>query len=469
MNKRLLLGVIAVAVSVSCTHLTFATTISEANNKKKQAENALKDVNSDIEDIEAQEEAIEEESAIVQAELVDVILSIDIIKRDIKNKEVDIEVAKAEYEDALQREKSQKEAMNKRIKFMYEKGEMSYVELLLESRNYVESINRASFTEKLYEYDRYLLFQYQQTKEEVKEKKQVLEDELEELEEIKEDSLAQQKQLEQMIDEYSEKIANFKDQLISARSKAKEYQMEIERQSSAIKKLEEAEAKRKAEEARKAAEALARKKAQEEATKRKAKEEEERERRKAEEEQKRIEEGKKQSEEDNDNSETSIEVENKEESDAKQSGQDAGNDGEDRSDSDKTEQPKEEQKEETKSSSSSSGSSKGQEIASFATQFVGNPYVAGGTSLTNGADCSGFTQAVYSNFGISLPRTSGSQAMCGTAVDYSEAAPGDIIYYGGHVGIYIGNGLIVHASTQATGIKISNALYRSIISVRRIV
>ena len=76
---------------------------------------------------------------------------------------------------------------------------------------------------------------------------------------------------------------------------------------------------------------------------------------------------------------------------------------------------------------------------------------------------------MYSNFGISLPRTSGSQALVGTSVSYAEAAPGDIIYYGGHVGIYIGNGLIVHASTQATGIKISSALYRSIISVRRIV
>ena len=127
----------------------------------------------------------------------------------------------------------------------------------------------------------------------------------------------------------------------------------------------------------------------------------------------------------------------------------------------------------SESSSSSSGggggSARGQEIANFACQFVGNPYVAGGTSLTEGCDCSGFTSAVYSNFGISLPRTSGSQAGYGREVSYSEAAPGDIIYYGGHVGIYIGNGLIVHASTPATGIKITNALYRSIISVRRIV
>lgn len=117
----------------------------------------------------------------------------------------------------------------------------------------------------------------------------------------------------------------------------------------------------------------------------------------------------------------------------------------------------------------SSGGGKGQEIARFACQFIGNPYVAGGTSLTNGADCSGFVLAVYKNFGYSLPRSSYAQSGAGTAVSYAEAQPGDIIYYGGHVGIYIGNGQIVHASTERTGIKITSATYRNIITVRRIV
>ena len=115
------------------------------------------------------------------------------------------------------------------------------------------------------------------------------------------------------------------------------------------------------------------------------------------------------------------------------------------------------------------GSGSGTDVVNFALQFVGNPYVYGGTSLTNGADCSGFTFRIYSDFGYSIPRTSYEQRSCGTGVDYSSAQPGDLICYDGHVAMYIGGGLIVHASTQRTGIKVSNANYRPILAVRRVV
>lgn len=118
---------------------------------------------------------------------------------------------------------------------------------------------------------------------------------------------------------------------------------------------------------------------------------------------------------------------------------------------------------------STSGSDQGKQIANYACQFVGNPYVAGGTSLTQGADCSGFTYRVYADYGYSLPRTSSQQRGAGTGVSYEEAQPGDLICYDGHVAIYIGNNLIVHASSSRTGIKISNAQYKTILAVRRII
>ena len=431
MNKRILWIAMSLVMIFTNVVNVSASPISDAKNKKKDAEKKLNAINEDIEDIEDQKEDLEQEAEEYEQQLVDLLVTIQIINHDIENKEDEIETAKAEYEVALAKQEKQQWAMNKRIKYMYEKGDMNYMQILLESKKFSDAVNKSTYSEKLYAYDRYQLYLYEQTKEEVIEKQKALDEDMAELEEIKLDAVSQEEELQLLVDEYSENIENFDEQLSGAKEKASQYKEQIQKQSEQIKALE-------AEEQRKALEA-AKKKAEEEA-KRKAEEEA---RRKAEEEA---------------SAKANEEGSNSEESSDNGDNNDEGNpSGSENSDGGSS------------GGSSSGGSAKGQEIANFACQFVGNPYVPGGTSLTEGADCSGFTMAVYNNFGLSLPRSSYAQAGYGREVSYSEAQPGDIIYYGGHVGIYIGNGLIVHASTQATGIKISNALYRSIITVRRIV
>ncbi|MEI3317710.1 C40 family peptidase [Eubacterium ramulus] len=121
------------------------------------------------------------------------------------------------------------------------------------------------------------------------------------------------------------------------------------------------------------------------------------------------------------------------------------------------------------SGSASTGSGSGSAVVNYACQFVGNPYVWGGTSLTNGADCSGFIMSVYAHFGVSLPHSSSAMRGVGREVSVSDMQPGDIVCYSGHVAIYMGGGQIVHASSPSTGIKISgNVHYKTILTVRRI-
>ena len=129
------------------------------------------------------------------------------------------------------------------------------------------------------------------------------------------------------------------------------------------------------------------------------------------------------------------------------------------------------------SSKSSSGSSKsysapsgsgGSSVVNYGSQFVGHPYVYGGSSLTNGTDCSGFVMSCYNAFGVSLPHSSSAMRSVGYGVSYDEMQPGDIVCYSGHVGIYAGNGTLLHASNKRTGITYSNVNYKNILAIRRI-
>jgi len=421
----------------------------EAQNRKNEAESNLKNINKDIESISEEQEAVEAELEELDAELVDLLLSVELLESDIGNKEQDIEKTKEELEEAKAKVSAQETAMARRIKFMYERGSSTYLELFLESKSMAEAVNKSEYSEKLYKYDRLMLERYRLARTEVEDKEAQLEEELHELEEIKEDLNTQKDELNALIEEKQETADNFAQQLSKAKSRASEYKNQISQQSENLRKLGQAEAEKIAEEARKKAEEEAKRKAEEAAAKKKAEEEAKRA-------------GSQAEAVSTDNTEESGNSESTDSTDSSDNTDDSGNSDDSGDES--------ESRTESRSGGTSvraSGSGTGTDIANYALQFVGCPYVAGGTSLTNGCDCSGFTQGVYSHFGIGIPRSSYAQSAGGEEVSFDQAQAGDIIYYGGHVGIYIGNNMIVHASTAATGIKISSAFYRSIITIRR--
>lgn len=386
-----------------------ATTISDLQEDLKNDQSQLKDVNQQISNYKGAQADIGQEIDELDAEMVALLTDINLIKEAIENKEADIVKAQEEYDAALAEKNEQYEAMKVRIRFMYEKGEVSYLQMFFGAKSMGEIMNKASYVEDLYEYDRRLLEEYEGIVQQVAALQDNLEEEKSELETSRSELEEEEAYVEEVLAQKQQEYENYNVVLAKAKQEAAVYTAKIKQETAQIKKLEEEERKRREEEERKRKEEEERKKAEQEA-------------------------------------------------------QLAAADNDSDSDSDKGK----EQKTETPKPSSS-GSGKGQQIADFACKYIGSPYVAGGTSLTKGADCSGFVMAVYQAFGYSLPRSSYAQSGVGKAVSYSEAQPGDIIYYGGHVGIYIGNGQIVHASTERTGIKITAATYRSIVSVRRIV
>lgn len=382
----------------------YATTISDLQKEKEKNQKELDNLNQEISDYKGAQADIGEEIEALDAEIVGLLTDINLIQEEIGNKEQEIEATQEDYEEALATKQAQYESMKIRIKFMYEQGDISYLQLFTEAANFGDMLNKVEYVEKIYEYDRKLLEEYQTTVEEVAALQDTLEEERSELQTSKYELEEEQQYVEQVLEQKKVEYENYDVMLAQAKQEAAAYATKIKQETAQIKKLEEEERRRKEEEER-------RKKEEEEA------------RKKAEEE------------------------------------QNSGDDSD--SDSPKEEKPT--------PSVPTSGSGKGQEIANYACKWVGNPYKAGGTSLTDGADCSGFVWAVYKAFGYNLPRSSYAQSSAGRAVSYAEAQPGDIIYYGGHVGLYIGNGQIVHASTERTGIKYESATYRSIITIRRIV
>lgn len=393
----------------------WATTISGVRNQRSQTQQSLNEVNGKISDIQTQRDAVYSELETMNDQLVEVLTSIEILEEEISLKQKEIDKAQKDLEEAQKVETEQYESMKKRIQFMYEQGNMVYMQALLGAVNYSDMVNKAEYVEGIYNYDRQLLAEYVGTREGIETLKSTLEEEQSQMRTAEYELEGEKENLEMLVALKRRTVEDFDAQLEKAKEKASAYKRQLQQQTERIRKLEERERKKKEEEEKK-------KREEEEAAQG--------------------------SDEDGDGT-TSIDVNTGETEgdDVEDGGDDGGDDG----------------------YSDDAGSSLGQQVCDYACQFVGNPYVYGGTSLTDGADCSGFTQAVYAHFGISIPRDSYSQRSCGYGVSYEEAQPGDIICYAGHVALYLGDGQIVHASTEQTGITYGYATYRTILAVRRVI
>lgn len=401
MKCRRIISMLIVSACLFCSVTSVhATTISDLKRQKEEAQDQLDEINDSIDSMKGEKAAIQNEMDEVNQQLIQTIASVEMLEEEIAEKEKQIQKAQEEYDIAKAEEEAQYEAMKIRIRYMYEKGDVNYVELFMKASSFSDMLNKAEYIERLYEYDRKLLIQFQETKEKVALLKEELEIEQAELEATKGELEEEKEAMEAQMAELEAAASDYEHQIAQARQEAEIFKTKIKKQTAEIARLEEEERRKAQEAARRAAEEAKKKSGTSSSTQKTP------------------------------------------------AGKATYN---------------------TAEIYAANGSESGKKIAAYACTFIGNPYVAGGTSLTNGTDCSGFTQSVYRNFGYSIPRNSYSQRSAGKEVSISEAEPGDIVCYAGHVALYIGNGKIVHASTAKTGIKIGYVSYKPIITVRRIV
>lgn len=411
-GKRILAAALVVALAGGMVQNTGASPIRDAQDKINEANEQLDQTNSQISDIEKKQDTLQKEIDSLDSELVALLLDIEVLKDEIAQKEADIKQATSDLKQAQATADKQYESMKKRIRFMYERGDNALIESLLGAGSMADFLNRVEYFNQIYDYDRTMLTEYQETVTQVADLKQTLEQEQQDMVALKENQEHQSAELQEMLTKKRATMDDFDTKLAQAEALATQYKATIQEQNEIIV----------AEQARIAAE--------------------EEERRRQAEEQRRQEEERRRQE---------------------------------------AAQQQQQQQQSNGSGGSSGGSSddgganpdyrtnvSGQEVVNFAMQFVGNPYVWGGTSLTNGCDCSGFVMSVFGHFGISLPHSSYSLRSCGQGVSYSNAQPGDLICYSGHVAIYIGGGRIVGAQSSAIGIATQNATYRTILAVRRV-
>ena len=405
-----------------------ASPVTRAEQERRRAEEEKSRAESEAQQLEQKLGQSRQKEQALEEELVRLLALKDILESDMEELKTQIQGADRDYRQAEEKRQRQYDILKKRIQFLYEEGDITYLDILLKAKNIGDVVSQTEYFRQLYEYDQEIIQRYEKLKQEAAGKKELLEEKQSQLEVMEEENESQQKELEGFIEARKTESSSFALELEEAQARAAQAAGEVIRKTEEIRIL-------------------------------RARQEEERIRQEKE----RIRQEQESAGREPGSAGQASVAAGREPGAAGwepgAAGREPGGAGRESGGAGTAG---------GRPVKSIGGTEFGRNVADYALQFVGNPYVYGGTSLTGGTDCSGYTQSVYRHFGVSIPRTSGEQAGFGREIPYEEMEPGDLVCYSGHVAMYIGGGRIVHASSRKEGIKVSNdPAYRTIVSIRR--